>query len=81
MRAYPIQERLDIILAIGECLKNLPFGVDGVCRKYPVRNHSNKLVSKRLLHEFHSTESVAYEKTKRPKPSIGSEENEFLSMG
>lgn len=81
MKTYPIQERIDMILAIGECLENCLLASRVYAQKYPDRNHPNKLVFKRLLHEFRRTGSVAYENANRPKPIIGNEENEFLIMG
>lgn len=81
MKTYTLQERIDMILVIGECEENCFLASRVYAQKYPDRNHPNKDVLTRLLEVFRETGSVSYKKVCRQKPITGNEENEFLVIG
>lgn len=73
MKTYSLQERIDMILVIGECLENCFLASRVYAQKYPNRNHPNKRVLQKLLDRFRATGDVAYRK--KHSTTIVSEEN------
>lgn len=81
MKTYSVQERIDMILSIGECHENCLLASRVYAQRYPGRNHPTKRVFERLLETFRRTGSVAYEKSNRQSSVTGNEENEFQVVG
>lgn len=77
MKKYSLEERIDMILIIGECEENCLLASRIYGQKYPHRNHPKRDVFERLLRIFKRTGSVAYEKVNRRKHIVGDEGNEF----
>ncbi|CAG9840713.1 unnamed protein product [Diabrotica balteata] len=77
MKQYSIQERVDMILIIGECNENCFLTARAYAQKYPNRDRPDKRTLERILDRFRTTGSVAYSKQTPNKPVIDHEENEF----
>lgn len=81
MKNYNLQERIDMLLTIGECEENCLLASRVYAQKYPQRKHPDKRVLERLLRDFRRTGNVAYEKANRRKTIVGNEENELRILG
>lgn len=81
MRTYSVQERIDMILTIGESQENCLLASRVYAQKYPDRNHPDKRVLQKLLEVFRRTGSVAYQKVNRPKLVTEDYDNEFQVIG
>lgn len=80
MRTYPQEERIDMILVIGQCEENCLLASRVYAQRYPNRRHPNRRSLEKLLQLFRRTGSVSYLKPDRQKPVTGNEENEYLVM-
>ena len=81
MKNYDLQERISMILIIGECEENCLLASRVYAQKYPERNHPDKRVFERLLRDFKRSGSVAYPKAVRPGTIVGNEEKELDVLG
>lgn len=81
MKEYSVQERVDMVLTIGECNENCLLASRVYAQKYPDREHPDKRVFQKLLERFRATGSVAYTKQNKTKPVADNEENEFIVLG
>lgn len=77
MKTYSKQERIDMVLVIGECQENCFLASRVYAQKYPTRKRPNEAVFRRLLQTFRRTGNVSYEKVRRTKHVTGNEENKF----
>jgi len=68
MLVYTIEERIDMIFLLGECLENCVLASRVYATKFPNRRHPNKFAFIRLLSKFRQSGSVQYEKPTKHKP-------------
>lgn len=62
IKMYPVQERIDMILIIGECEENCLLASRVYAQKYPERSHPDKRSFEKLLETFRQSGSVVYKK-------------------
>lgn len=73
---YTIQESIDMIYILGECLKNCLLASRVYKERFPDRRHPDARSFQKLMDRFDRTGTVKYEKHDRVKPVLN-EENEF----
>lgn len=81
MKQYSLQERIEMILIIGECYENTLLASRVYAQRYPEREHPQKASFDMLLARFRATGSVAYTKQNKMMTVTGNEENAFLVLG
>lgn len=73
MKTYPVQDRVDMILVLSECLLS-PIVY---AQKYPNRNHPERRLFEKLIQQFRQTGSLAYGIPNRQNEITENEENAF----
>lgn len=77
MKNYNLQERIDMIMIIGQCEENCLLASRVYTQKFPERKHPDRRVFERLLRDFRGTGSVAYAKARRRTVFVGNEDTEM----
>lgn len=77
MKQFSLQQRIDMVLVIGECYENCLLAAKVYAQKYPDREHPRKEVFERLLNRFRATGNVAYEKVTITKSITDNEDNKM----
>lgn len=77
MKTYSKQEKIEMVLIIGECLENCLLASRVYAQRFPTRNHPNRRAFQRLLETFRTTGSVDCTKAKREQPVSGNEINQL----
>lgn len=80
MKNYPLEDRVNMILVLGECLENCLLASRVYAERFPLKEHPRKEVFERLLARFRETGSVAYKKREIQKPITGNEDKELLVL-
>jgi len=71
MLVYTMEERIDMIFVLRECLDNCLLASQVYATKFPNRTYSNKFDFKRLLSKLRQSGSVQYEKPTKHKRAKG----------